>query len=491
MSGFEKIEKYIPLILFQLYLLSTVILFAFGPWQWMISDDFKLFGFLLASQLTIGLGYVLAVWCEGRWRRRHFAAPRSGIVLFRLSLAVNLVLAAPTAWARSNAWIPNVVAGLRDPGNVYMENVARLMVFGPHVYVEYVRIVLAVVILPLIPLAIIYWRDLSRIERFLAGATIAWYLSIFIAVGQNKGLADAIATWAVLIIAGSIFHRLPLRSMLIKLPIACTVALVLFFSYFGMTQLMRDGGAVANAPGTLSWSAPVKPPETAAETETHVSAGVLDSQDELQPLGGERAQTQRRAEETGTTSIVAHSDHLVARIAPDFVRTAYESFARYLGQGYQALAYSMDYEHPSTLGVGNSMFLARNFDRVLNTNFFESQSLPGILESEIGWSRQMQWHSIYTWIASDVGLTGTLLVMGVFGFFLAKSWVRTIRTADPLWATMLYLILIAFFYIPANNQIMQSGETAVGFVTLSLLILGRWLISRFGGVTGWRSRRAA
>lgn len=455
MSGLERIENYIPLILFQFYLLATVLLFAFGPWQWMIPDGFKLFGFLLASQLMIGLGYVLAVWREGRWRRRRLAAPRSGIVFFRLSLAVNIVLAAPTAWARSNAWIPNVVAGLQAPGNVYMDSVARLMVFGPHVYVEYVRIALAVVILPLIPLAIIYWRDLSKMERFLAGATIAWYLSIFIAVGQNKGLADAIATWAVLIIAGSIFHRLPLRSILIKLPIAYTVALVLFFSYFGMTQLMRDGGAVANAPGTLSWSAPVK------------------------------------SQEAGTTSIVAHSDHFVARIAPDFVRTAYESFARYLGQGYQALAYSMDYAHPSTLGVGHSMFLSRNFDRVLNTDFFESQSLPGILESEIGWSRQMQWHSIYTWLASDVGLAGTLLVMGVFGFVLAKSWVRTIRTADPLWATMLYLILIVFFYIPANNQIMQSGETAVGFVTLSLLIFGRWLMSRFGGAAGWCSRPAA
>jgi hypothetical protein len=467
MSGLKRIENYLPLIFFQLYLLGTVLLFAFGPWQWIIADNMKLFGFLLASQLMIAVGYVLAVWREGPWQRR-VTEPRSGILLFRLSLAVNIVLAAPTAWARSNSWVPNIVAGLQNPGIVYMESVDRLMVFGPHVYVEYARILLAVVILPMVPLTIIYWRSLSRIERFLAGATIAWYLSIFIAVGQNKGLADAIATWAILIIAGIIFRRLPLRSLLIKLPIAYAVSLVLFFSYFGMTQLLRHGGAVANDPGTLTWYAPVESTEPVAETADDAGDG------RGLHVG------------TGPTSIVAYPDHLVARIAPDFVRNAYESFARYLGQGYQALAFSIDYAHPSTLGVGNSMFLSRNVDRVLKTDFFESQSLPGILERETGWSRQMQWHSIYTWLASDVGLAGTLLVMGVLGFVLAKSWVRTIRTAEPVWATMLYMMLIIFFYIPANNQIMQSGETAIGFIALSLLIFVRWVISRFSGAAIWR-----
>lgn len=461
MSALQKLENYVPLIFFQLYLLGTVLLFAFGPWQWIIADRIKLFSFLLAAQIMIGLGYVLAVWRE-RPRPQQVAEPKSGKELFRLSLAVNILLAGPTAWARSNSWIPDIVAGLQSPGLVYIENVNRLMVFGPQVYVEYVRILLSVIILPLVPLTIIYWRSLKRIERFLAGATIAWYISIFIAVGQNKGLADAIATWAILILAGSIFYRLPKRTLLIRLPIAYAIALLMFFSYFGTTQLLRDGGAIANTPGNLSWNAPAETEHSQVPTSHETELGPTKTS------GG-----------TTPTSIVAYPDHLVARIALDFVRNAYESFSRYLGQGYQALAFSIDFAHPSTFGVGNSMFLSRNFDRILQTDFFESQSLPGILERKTGWSRQMQWHSIYTWIASDVGLIGTLLVMGVLGFVLAKAWVRTITTAEPLWATMLYMLLLAFFYIPANNQIMQSGETAIGFIALWLLIFGRWLILRF------------
>lgn len=463
MSSFHRIENYVLLIFFQLYLLGTVVFFAFGPWQWIVADSVKLYSFLLAAQLMIALGYAVALWREGAGQRQ-MVEPTTGKMWFRVSLVVNILLAAPTAWARSNAWVPNIIAGLQNPGIVYMESVARLSVFGEHVYVEYARILLAVVILPLVPLTIMYWRSLSRVEQFLAGATIAWYLSIFIAVGQNKGLADAIATWAILIIAGSIFRRLPLRSMVIKLPIAYIIALGLFFSYFGMTQLLRDGGAVANAPGTLAWYAPVDPPIGGFSGTAIVVGSEADDR-----------------EIAGPTRIVAYPDHLIARVAPDFVRNAYESFTRYLGQGYQALAFSIDLAHPSTLGVGNSMFLARNFDRILATDYFESESLPGLLERENGWSRQKQWHSIYTWIASDVGLPGTLIVMGILGFLLGTSWVKTIRTADPLWATMLYMTLIIFFYIPANNQIMQSGETAIGFIALLVLILGRWVMSRFSG----------
>ena len=42
---------------------------------------------------------------------------------------------------------------------------------------------------------------------------------------------------------------------------------------------------------------------------------------------------------------------------------------------------------------------------------------------------------------------------------------------------MLYLLLVLFFYVPANNQIFQSGESAFAFFIL-LVMLARGSGSR-------------
>lgn len=515
-----------PLAFFQIYLAGTLLLFAFGPWRWAVDQPLALFGFLVAVQVAILAGYLLALRGE-RDLDTAGQTPEAGLRWFKASLAVNVLLALPTAYARTGAYVPDALAGIVDPGAVYMANVTRIAAGGDFVYVEYARILFAAFTLSLYPLTMLYWKSLTRTLRIVSGLLILFNLLIFISVGQNKGLADIVATLFFLVVAGHLAHRAHAMRAIVAAAATVTVGLVAFFFYFGMTQLLRRGGAVLGQRGSFGWEtsvpgtyevpgetttaqtvpavtapepqpapaptaeapmptlqpapqpeapvsksapAPLEPPAALAGAPAGPESAPIALPPETVELPAPAAPPMPSATDIG--AVTAYPDHWVARVAPDFVRSTYESFARYLGQGYQALSLTLDLDHSTTWGFGNSMFFARNADRVLGTEHFVAESLPGVLERETGWSMFHLWHSIYPWIASDVGFVGTILVMGVLGFLLAKAWARTMATLDPLWGTLLFLLLIAFFYVPANNQLMQSGETAFGFVTiLGLLAL--------------------
>ena len=60
-----------PLIFFELYLAATILLFFFGPWPWELDAPLQLATYLVAAQVFIGSGYLLA-W--RRVRRTHECA---------------------------------------------------------------------------------------------------------------------------------------------------------------------------------------------------------------------------------------------------------------------------------------------------------------------------------------------------------------------------------------------------------------------------------
>lgn len=179
--------------------------------------------------------------------------------------------------------------------------------------------------------------------------------------------------------------------------------------------------------------------------------------------------------DSGDGVIFADREHFVSMLLPDSLVIFFESITRYVTQGYYALSLTFSIVSGSTFGFGNSMFLARNVDALTEGTYFTLQSLPGLLEQSNGWSMTGLWHSIYPWIASDFGFFGTLIVVGVFGYILGLSWGLSLVAPHPIYIIICYFLLIIFYYIPANNQIFQIGETAVGFFLCGVyaLIVGR------------------
>ena len=423
MGDFQK-NWLIPLIFFQLYLSLSVFLFFFGPWPWDVANPGELFGYLLLAQLSIAVGYFLAWrYVKVKLLNYNYSGDKSDqkiesyIPFIKKSILISLVFLIPTTLSRTGTIFPNILDGLAKTGETYVSNYERLQVGNPYVFVEYLRMAASLYLTAVFPLVVTYWSRLSVKFRFLGCLAIIYNIAIYVSIGTNKGIADAVMTlpWMLYLagISGLSKHKFKIR----KIFLAFIPLLMLFFQFFGNSQLQRQGGAGEN--------------------------GVID---------------------VGVKNIVfADSGNFISQVLPDSQRIVFESICRYMGSGYYALSETMFIDSPSTLGFGNSMFLARQANLLMNTDFFTEQSLPGRLETQSGFGMYRLWHSIYPWIASDFGFLGALFIIGLFSFVFSVSWGSSIITKSPLWITMVYISLIIFYYIPANNQVFQSGEGCFSF----------------------------
>jgi hypothetical protein len=425
-----------PLVFFQAYLTLTVALFFWGPWPWDVDQPGLLLAYLIAAQIAITLGYlaagpqVAAQRISDSTKRRNLEL---GVLFWRRATLLTLIIFIPTSLSRTGSFLPDIISGIKDAGAAYNENFERLEGGNQFVLIEYLRMLMSPWLVSVFPLTIVYWSQLKQRYRILGLTAILATLSLYIATGTNKGIADLVITTPALIYLGVGAGILWFKVGKWALFVSFVLMFFGFLQYFGAGQAQREGGV-----GEL---------------------GVIN---------------------TGLSLIQADGAHALSSILSDNQRIVFESLTRYVVQGYYALSMSFQLETGSTWGFGHSMFLARNADTITGSNAFSLGSVPGQLEQATGWGMFALWHSIYPWLASDFGFLGALIVVGGFAYLLGLSWGKSLMTVKPLWIVMAYLMLITFFYIPANNQIFQTAETCIAFfaVLLSLINWRRIIIGK-------------
>ncbi len=414
---------YVPIIFFFSYLTGTVLLFEFGPWPWPVTNKSSLYTYLLLAHFSLALGYVTYARVKPKEKLPTSAFPAR---LIWYSLILSAILILPTSFARTGSVIPDFVAGLDDLGTVYEIAVEKSFGGQAGVWIEYCRIFLAPILAALLPLTFFYWREMRVRERIAAVTIFFLYGAIGIASGINKNVVDLALIVPCMIFAAVIAGKIHIdRKRLVVglvLLIACGAGAL---TYFSNTQTARVySGAAGGYFG---------PPLNIRST---VDLGANHWMDD------------------GSIVLV-------------------ESLARYVCAGYVTVAWSLEKEFTSTYGLGHSMTLARNADR-LGLSFAIDDSYPGKLEADDGWGYYRLFHSIHTWIASDVSFLGALVIMYLIGYLFAQAWIDTISRQLPLAVINLAHFVQMLFYFPANNQVVQSPEPFVAFYVLLIA----WQISR-------------
>jgi len=422
-----KNNHFYPLYFFQIYLFIVLLLYFFGPWNFNAINVSKTAIYLLVSQAIIFCGYILGVRF---YQKKYFArqllifSGLSGVKFVKQAILVNLLLFIPISLSRTGQFYPDIFFGILHPGEAYLQHYNRLTHSNHFIYAEYLRSFLSPWVIGIMPVLIIYWHYIGKFFKVLAVFCISLNIFLYIATGTNKGVADFVVTLPWFFLLSRIISKKTISSNITYILLFISI-LSMFMIFFGLTMKGRN----------------IFP------AGTYTIAG-----HEFFPSPGNWVLS-----------------------LPVFFQILYESLVRYLCHGYYALSLSFDLYHPSTFGLGSSMVLARNADRVFNTNFFENNSIPGLLESNFGFSKEGLWHSIYPWLASDFGFFGALLVLGFFSFLLAFTWCRVITFKNPFEITLLYLLIILFYYIPANNQIFQSLETLLCFnICFVIFLLNIW-----------------
>jgi hypothetical protein len=428
--------RFLPLISFQLYLWTSVVLFAWGPWPWPVQDPVALYSYLCLAHFTLVLGYISGFTGKTSVSGSHKGDFKN---LVTVSFLIGFALYFPTVYSRTGSFLPDVIHGLMNPGAAYASAVAISQSGGEFVYAEYARILFAPISALALPIMMINWQIWPRIYRVMAVVSIVCTVSLYLAMGTNKAIADLTVAlpWLILLAIASRGLRIS-KIGWIKIGVICALLFLLWSVFFSLGQAQREG---ANA-----------------------VTGVFGA-----PL-----------------QLYAERDQLYFSILPEPMALFYEAITRYITQGYYALSLALKLPFDSTLGIGHSMFLVTNVDAELGWNDLASRSYPARLEAYYGWGMYELWDSAYVWIASDVGFIGSLVIVFLVGRWLCLSWRDAITVRDPRAAVVFYFLVLAVFYLPANNQLMQNGETVVAFY----FTLGWWLLRRNGVVLARKIPRA-
>lgn len=411
---------WLPIIAIEVYLFTTLLIFRFGPWQYPNQFDMRIIILVSIYHIFLFVGYFTG--------NVIYFRPSKKIVkweaILKASLIINIMFVIPTTYARSGKLLPDIYLGLTDPGTAYA---SALNISGSSLSTlfEYTRMFFASILYAYFPLFVFFWNKLSKSSKLLSIFVILSTIAIYISTGTNKAIIEfAILIPLIFVIS---FISLGWRFNFKKHSLVSLVSiLIIFFA----------GNFFSNA------------------IQSRAGSGAKSG---YFPPGHTRV----------------NFDNGLVRFLPSSTQIGILGLSNYMTQGYYALGMALDEEFEPMYGFSSSTFISRQVSRLFEYKRFEDQSYPAKLE-KYGWDRYNYWSTIYLWIASDVSFYGVSIFCLFFGFIFVTIWRDVVLFRLPFAVIFLSINLIAVFYFSANNQIGQSGESLVAYV--SLLII--WLINR-------------
>lgn len=140
-------------------------------------------------------------------------------------------------------------------------------------------------------------------------------------------------------------------------------------------------------------------------------------------------------------------------------------FCMYLTMGYQGLSLSFDQPFVWTYGVGNSYALTILLDKVIGLPVSVHGSYPYRVGAATGWD-EAKWHTVFSWLASDLTFAGVLVLFFVVAFVYAQCWQAAVTFGDRCSIVLFAVLTLGLIFVPANNQLLHTPES---FLSLAII----------------------
>lgn len=461
--SYSGIIRYMPLLVAGGFFLVTIFLFAFGPLSWNPRNPVKLYTFLLSCFAALVIGYVFAV-------KKVKTADREMNLNVEKYLLVGIITALllyiPTVYVGTGKWYPDVYTGIFNTGKAY--RVAKYYsTYAPKLFF-YVRMLLAPLFSIVMPITLFYRSRLSKRGFFLGVLVIVLNVSLSIAQGVSKQVAD-ITMQTVLMLCILMFADNSRKTgWKYKLKICAIILMICatFFAYYSNAMKNRVSAdiVIGNSNSDLS------------------NASTEEELDELEQVLDEEVVDKEvldSAVQGYSTFSVGESKEgsLWDKLIPERLKPMVQYLTSYFCHGYYGLSLATEEEFTTSYGLGFSDFFRHNILRFFGGGEAEQAVYERTYMSKIakqGWLNGSVWSSFFIYPASDISFPGTVLLVLVIGFLFGLSWKDAVSTGN-LFALVTFMNFCTMvFYFSANNQIFQTGEPALSFVVNFIL----WIVTR-------------
>jgi len=404
------------------YLLVTYLLFFIGPFVWPLSTWWPITIYVPLIFIVLAVGHMAGA------SKQPFGAPLPAwprILLIGGLSAVILLF--PSARIYTGRWPWQVLQALADQKDAYESLREQLdATQGGRAPIVILRALFAPFTFAVLPLGILHWRKLTFFQKILLVATVISTMTFSALRGTTRELADVLVVGSSAFLIGTIRNRSRgnwLRKNWGKVLVGIVLTMAVFGALIGRTQARLGAGA-----------------ETVCIGSGYVCP------DYFSPPYGKM---------------------------PDSVAYGMGTLTGYLSQGYYGLGLAMQEPFIFIGGIGHSSALLGIYTAVSGSDELSRSTYTYRLRRE-GWSDEYQWSTMLPWLANDVSFWGVPLLIFILGLAWGKSWRDATDGNDDRAAIFFCIIMMMIFYLPANNQMMQTFDNYATLLTWLFL----WLRSR-------------
>lgn len=401
------------------YLVITIVLFAFGPFVWLLPSMVPV---LLYLSVLVGMLYVGHK--AGLARPAVYAPMPLMKIIFVFGAIAAITLLIPSSITYTGRWPWQVFEALADQREAYGKLGLQLAeTEGSRGYIVAVRTLTYPFIFAVLPFGVMYWRSLTLVQRMLLLLTALSSVIFSTLRGTTRELAD------VVLIGGSAL----------------------------LVSIYRD---------VEDSKARTRRLRKAAFRMTGLVAGVLLALTIRTSLRAGDVLTANSGC-IGETRVCVDYERVPFSVFPFWLDDFLATLTGYFAQGYYGLALALEDEFIWTKGVGHSPAVQTLYQLMTgDATLAQSSYINRLIEQ--GWSGEYQWSSLATWLASDVSFWLVPVVMLLIGFLWARSWADATVAGDDRAAVFFCALTMMIFYFPANNQMMNTLDNYAALVGWAL-----------------------
>lgn len=405
--------KWLPLILVELFLWSTYLLFWTTIYPQGISNPWVLSFFVFSAYFALFLGYwafIRSLRGRNSWQAFSLPRPRRN---FLMSLsAIHLMTYGLATLVEFNCFdISSIREALSNPGGAYA---AKFIVYEDQANLSHTNFAIQLVVINfwlyyfgLIGITY-WWNDILLSVRVFFVISIFIYLLAFACMGTQKGLADVLLLCGVGLLLRYSAHSLvktrleKIRYLMPSLYYA-VIPIILFLAYVIFIQSSRSD---------------------------HFKISDQIAEDAKNSIWGDLFNIQ--------------------------IAVFVNSIANYASQGYAGLANSLTQDYVFSYGYGICPSAHSYLQQYCGIPDFYASTYLARSELATGWPGLMYWSTAFPWWGSDLSFPGSVLLMVVIGWTLAVVWVSALQRRSIAAIVILGLLFETLFYIIANNQVFYA-----------------------------------
>jgi hypothetical protein len=436
----------LPLALVFGYVVATFALFLIWPINWPIyyfKDWATLVGYVTLCFVVIGGATLFGSAGDTR-----VTTPLPLLQLFLVAGAgIAAALLGPSCEAYTGRKIWEVMDALRNQGAAYHQLQIQLVATtGQRNTFVIIRALTSPLTYAVLPLGIVRWRSIGWSGRASVLVAVACSVIFSIMRGTDKEIADLFV-----------------------------IGLSAAFVTFGRNRVLGVGGIDLLR---RYWK-----PALLAVCCFYVAQGLFTTRKD-ERLGGY----------VSRTTVCANDSHICADLdnpwiswLPQRQRFGLTIFILSTCSGYYGLELALEKPFESTYGAGHSPAALSAYEAVTGDPTLHLQTFT-YRNGADHWSDENYWSTLMTWIANDVGFTGTIAVLALLAYFWGRWWREAAAGMSDPAAVLFSLTTMMMFYLPANNQVLASYD---GYVVFAVWIaIWLWHRSRFPLSVALKAQRA-